>query len=243
MDAAARAAQFPRRVVRIRPLHVLHDLQPLVDRVGGDIGRDLVGQPGGERGVRPVHGDLVRHPAGPEPGAEDPRPAPHLRVRPGLPQRGDDLLARLGQPRVQRGGVTPGLGPFDTRHLLLGHLLLGPGPHHELHPAQGAARVPDQFLQRPVRAGRHGGGQVGPGGHQRPQQADLVGDFVAVAVVREECHASHPRRSTINRAPRFPPRRTPLRPRPRPPAPPAARTPPPGAGLPPAGGGPRHGCP
>lgn len=193
MDAPVRAAQLSRRVLRQRPLRPLHDLQPLVDRVGGDIGRDLVGQSGGEGRVRAVDRHLVRHTAGPESGIADSRPAPHLGVRPGLPQRLDEQVTRLGQPRVQRGGVAPYPGPVESRHPLLGDLLPGPGAHHQRGPAQSAADMPDELLQGPLRCGGHRAVQIGARGHHGPQSACLVGDFVTVAVVREGGHAAHPR--------------------------------------------------
>lgn len=51
------------------------------------------------------------------------------------------------------------------------------------------AHVPHQILQGPVRAGRHGGGQLRTGGDHGPEPAHLVNDFFAVPVVCEECHA------------------------------------------------------
>ena len=129
---------------------------------------------------------LVGHPARPEARGEDPGPGPHLGVRPGLAQRGDDQLPGLGEPGVQRPGVARASGPPPTGTWSSGDLPPGPASA----PAASTQRrappgVPHQPLQRPVRAGRHGRGQIGPGRHHRPQQADLVSDFVAVAVMCE----------------------------------------------------------
>ncbi len=244
MDAAAGPAQFLGRRVRRVLLHPLHELEPLVQRVGGDVGGDLVGLRGRERGVGTVHGDLVCHAPGPEAGVGDPGPRPHRGVGPGLAQRLYDPLAGLRQPLVQDRRVAPLLGSRGEGDLLLRDVLLSPVADQGVHPAQGAAHMTHEVLQRPVRAGRYGGGQVRAGRHHCPQLPHLVGDFIAVPVMCEQSHAPHPRGTVINRARRFPSRRTRRPRRPRSPARPGAHRPPPGAGhRPGASDGRPHGCP
>ncbi|MDQ1035881.1 hypothetical protein QFZ75_002297 [Streptomyces sp. V3I8] len=46
VDAASRAPQLPQRIVGIRPRSEPDDLQPLVDRIGRQVPRDLERRPG-----------------------------------------------------------------------------------------------------------------------------------------------------------------------------------------------------
>jgi hypothetical protein len=180
------AAQLSELGAKLDRLRRAESAQPLGNRIGGEIG--LQGELATQRqlDVGPVHGGLVRHPAGPEAGAVVVSPAPYGGLRPGRPNRVHQLTGAVAQPdakpvrvrgcgHTQRGLGRGGGGPGDDRG----------------GPPMGLPDVLGELVQGPVRAGRHPLLQVDA--EQRlSEQRRLRSQRVEIAIIAQWSHQCLP---------------------------------------------------
>ena len=170
-----------RRELAPRRAAAVHDVEHLVDAVGGEVGRERRDRAGGELGVAPVDQGLVRLSAVDEGDGVVLRPGPRLVGRLGRTERVDQRDVLLVVERQQPGMVAGPLGLV----VVVGSLRAvrhHPGPE-VLH----LPEVPQQVVRAPVGAGRHVGGGVAVGEHV----AEPLGLVADVLEVRREVQSRH----------------------------------------------------
>ena len=158
---------------------VRQEAEPFGDAVGGDHRVDHRPDADGDLAVGAVHGGLVSHPACPVAGRTGAEMCPHRAAA-----RGD----RLGEPG--RAVAEPGrplgrvVGQPAVRHLTERDRLGRLGGHDRGGPPVRPPDVSDELPQRPVRAGRHRGGEVCGGGDpgQRVGAAGHLGEQRSVEI-------------------------------------------------------------
>jgi hypothetical protein len=145
-----RAPAFHRRRVAIGLDH--HELDPLVDRIGGKLRWRIELGAHSECGIGTVHNHFVQPPANPPAGRSRSQERPHPGVWSHLIDSADDLLGATVEP-VDRAVLI--VGRFAVAHTARFEGLAAALGDDLSRPPVAAPDVTEQLPHRPVGTGRH----------------------------------------------------------------------------------------